>query len=49
MEEPTTLDVGTSSLYHVKKVIAALGATITESEPTPGACGYTRITISKEA
>lgn len=42
----TTLDVGTSSLHDVRKVVTALGGVIADESPTEGACGYTTITIA---
>ena len=44
-----TVDVGTSSLWSVESVVKALGGRITHQKPTEGACGYTTLTIQKEA
>lgn len=40
------LDVATRSVVDVRKVADILGATVTGESPTPGAIGYTRLTIT---
>lgn len=40
-----TLEVGTSSLHDVRKVVRAFGGRIVSETSTPGAVGYTTIEI----
>ncbi|WP_183407642.1 hypothetical protein [Nocardioides marmoriginsengisoli] len=41
----TTIDIATTSVNDVQKALGAAGARITDKQVTPGACGYTTITI----
>lgn len=42
-----TVEVGTTDLFSVRTVIAALKATVVEQYPQPGAAGYTVLTIER--
>lgn len=46
---PKTINVGTASLRDVKAALRVAGARVTHEEPTPGAVGYTAITIEPAA
>lgn len=48
MTKTTTIDVGTTSLHSIRRVVKTLGATIAHERRTPGAVGYTTITITQE-
>lgn len=48
-EDDHPLDVATTSVRDVELALAAVGAQVTERETTPGAVGYTRLTIRREA
>lgn len=41
-----TRDIPTTSIMSVKRVLSDIGSTVIETETTPGACGYTRITYT---
>lgn len=45
-EQTTTLDVATTSRRDVTKALAAVGAEVTNYTQTPGAVGYTTITVA---
>jgi len=44
-----TIDIATSNLRDVRKALAAGGSKIATEQTTPGAVGYTTITISSAA
>lgn len=41
-----TRDIPTASVTAVARVLADLGSPMVHQEPTPGACGYTRLTYT---
>lgn len=45
--QTTTLQVATASLRDLRKVISLLGGTIADEHSTPGAVGYTTITVTR--
>lgn len=47
--QTTTLDVSTNSLRDIRKALSAAGSQIIRQHTTPGAVGYTTITITKAA
>jgi hypothetical protein len=44
-----TVDITATSLHSVEKVVKALGGVIVFKQATPGAVGYIRITIERNA
>lgn len=48
MTSTRTLEIATSSLRDIRRVLVATGVSIVSELPTPNAVGYTTITIAKD-
>ena len=47
MSDEIQVNVGSTHVASVSKVLDAIGVSIKETHPTPGAIGYTTITIAR--
>lgn len=49
MTESTTIDIASTATRSVKRALTAVGATVTNARHTPGAVGYTTLTVAPKA